>query len=158
MSDYTVLRARSSQAAALAPLFDAYRQFYELPSDVGAAERYLQERLSAGQATVFYARDAKKGSNPQDAPLGFCLLYPLWSSLALQPSLLLNDLYVRPEARARGVGAALLDAAAAHGREIEAAYLQLETARSNATAQRLYEKMGWVRDEVFLNYSLPLQP
>jgi predicted GNAT family acetyltransferase len=30
----------------------------------------------------------------------------------------------------------------------------LQTARTNATAQRLYEKLGWVRDDEFLVYTL----
>jgi ribosomal protein S18 acetylase RimI-like enzyme len=33
----------------------------------------------------------------------------------------------------------------------------LSTARTNSAAQRLYESLGWVRDEEFYEYSLTLQ-
>jgi ribosomal protein S18 acetylase RimI-like enzyme len=34
--------------------------------------------------------------------------------------------------------------------------LELSTARSNATAQALYESLGWRRDDVYLGYNLSL--
>jgi ribosomal protein S18 acetylase RimI-like enzyme len=34
--------------------------------------------------------------------------------------------------------------------------LELQTARSNDNAQRLYESLGWVRDDVYLVYTLRL--
>jgi len=36
--------------------------------------------------------------------------------------------------------------------------LQLETAKDNVTGQALYEKLGYVRDEVFYTYWLGLRP
>jgi GNAT superfamily N-acetyltransferase len=66
-----------------------------------------------------------------------------------------DDLYVRPDARGRGVGAALLDAirAAAVARGVRA--LHVETGPDNATARRLYARAGYVESgHLFL--SLPL--
>ena len=34
--------------------------------------------------------------------------------------------------------------------------MDLTTARNNATAQSLYESLGWVRDEVFYTYTRDL--
>ena len=70
--------------------------------------------------------------------------------------LILNDLFVVPEGRGRGVGTALLMAAAEYGRLVSALRLTLSTELSNATAQAVYEKMGWQRDTVFCNYQLTL--
>ena len=61
---------------------------------------------------------------------------------------------VEPSARGRGVGEALMDAARTLALSNGAAELMLQTARTNATAQRLYEKLGWVRDDEFLVYTL----
>ena len=41
--------------------------------------------------------------------------------------------------------------------EAKAFKAELATARTNFPAQRLYETMGWRRDEVFHHYALPLR-
>jgi GNAT superfamily N-acetyltransferase len=81
-------------------------------------------------------------------------LYPTFASLSLAPSWILNDLFVEPEARGHGVGQALMDTARELAVVTGAAELMLQTARTNTTAQRLYEKLGWKRDDEFLVYTL----
>jgi len=139
----------NDDVTAAAQLFDQYRQFYGQRSDQAAARMFLAMRLAAGQSVIFLAAEARRA-------VGFMQLYPLFSSIQLSPVWLLNDLYTLPAVRGRGIGAALLDAAAAFGREHGAAYLFLETAITNHTAQRLYERRGWQRDGEFSTYALPL--
>ena len=67
----------------------------------------------------------------------------------------MNDLYVEPEARGRGVGRALIEASAEVGRERGAAHLEWATAPDNRTAQRLYDSIGASRSE-WLEYELGL--
>lgn len=130
----------------LVPLFDAYRQFYHLPSDPDAARTFLSDRLARGESTIFVAEvDA--------TAVGFVQLYPTFSSLSMKPWWILNDLYVIPEARGRGVASLLLARAKELARETGADGIGLETARDNP-AQKLYEAKGWKRDEVFLHYTL----
>lgn len=69
---------------------------------------------------------------------------------------ILNDLFVTPELRNRGVGSALLRAAADYGRSQGAVRLVLSTQAGNTTAQSLYERLGWKRDTEFVAYMLPL--
>lgn len=139
---------------AAAQLFDQYRQFYKQSSDQAAARMFLAMRLAAGQSVIFLAEEG--GADEARRAVGFMQLYPLFSSIQLSPVWLLNDLYTLPAARGRGVGAALLDAAARFGREHGAGYLFLETAITNSAAQRLYESRGWQRDAEFFTYALPL--
>jgi GNAT superfamily N-acetyltransferase len=56
---------------------------------------------------------------------------------------LLDLLYVRPAARGRGVGTDLIRAAAQHVQEQGAEMLALETLESNASAKRLYDRLGF---------------
>jgi ribosomal protein S18 acetylase RimI-like enzyme len=49
-----------------------------------------------------------------------------------------------------------MQAAAAEARRRGAVSLVLSTAKSNRAAQRLYESLGWVRDEDFYEYNLRL--
>jgi ribosomal protein S18 acetylase RimI-like enzyme len=146
----TVRHAVIGDLDELVPLFDAYRQFYGQPHDLARARAFLRERFANAQSVVFLARDG------EGAAVGFTQLYPSFSSTRTARTLVLNDLYVSPEARGSGVGRNLLAAAAAYGRAIGAVELSLMTARTNHTAQRLYESAGWVRDEVFLTYELAL--
>jgi GNAT superfamily N-acetyltransferase len=133
----------------IVPLFDAYRQFYRQPADPEGARRFLRDRLEHNQSTIFLAVD-------RDRAIGFTQLYPSFSSGAMKPILVLNDLYVSPDARRQGTGAALLEAAADFGRRTGVARLSLQTELTNSTAQSLYERMGWKRDTVFCTYQLGL--
>lgn len=151
MSNLNVRWANAEDVALIAPLFDGYRQFYEKPSDLDFCTAFLTARLATGESRVAMAVDSAGSAQ------GFMQLYPLFSSLALSLDAarvwLLNDLFVSPAARGLGVGAALLDFAQDFARDSGAAYLMLETAKTNLTAQGLYEKQGWVIDNEFLVYS-----
>jgi len=135
---------------ALAALFDAYRQFYRQAPDLPGARAFLAARLAHRQSIVLLAEDG------QGAALGFAQLYPSFTSTGMEPILILNDLFVMPEARGRGVGSALLQAAAEHGRAAGAARLTLKTAVDNLPAQGAYAANGWMRDEAFYSYDLRL--
>ncbi|NQD95082.1 GNAT family N-acetyltransferase [Pseudomonas sp. CrR25] len=134
----------------LTPLFASYLQFYAVAKPVPAVRAFLADRLKRGDSTIFIGRDA------QGAALGFVQLYPCFSSLELRPAWLLSDLYVDPRARRQGLGVALMEAARAHAEATGACGLQLETAKSNLAGQALYERLGYVRDEVFYTYWLGL--
>lgn len=69
---------------------------------------------------------------------------------------ILNDLFVAPGARRRGVAAALLEEARRLAVETRANGLELATVTDNLPAQSLYEKLGWRRDDAFHRYSLSL--
>jgi ribosomal protein S18 acetylase RimI-like enzyme len=143
-----IREATSDDLPALGKLFDEYRQFYKLPSDIGKASSYLRARLSAGESVALVAADET------GRLVGFTQLYPTWCSLLAGPVYVLYDLYVAPSARQRGVGHALLEAAAERGRRDGKLRMSLSTARTNLTAQSLYEALGWVRDDEFYVYNL----
>jgi ribosomal protein S18 acetylase RimI-like enzyme len=124
--------------ALVAPLFDAYRVFYEQPSDPGRAERFLSQRLAAGESVVFWARSPRDG-----ACMGFTQLYPIFSSMRTQKNWLLNDLYVAETFRREGVAEALIRRAMDFACSDGAVMIKLETAVTNTRAQRLYEKIGF---------------
>ena len=135
---------------ALVPLFAGYLQFYQVPRSATEIHAFLLERLQRGDAQLFIARDE------QGMAQGFTQLYPLQSSLSLAPSWLLSDLFVLPSARRQGVGEALMNAARAYAEASGACGLLLETAKTNLAGQALYERLGYVRDELYLTYWLSL--
>lgn len=135
----TISRAGPADLDALALLFDAYRQFYGQPSDAAAARDWLRSRLRVGESMVLVAR---RGADM----VGFVQLYPMFSSVRLARTWILNDLYVLPTNRRGGVARALMDAAADFARADGAAGISLETTRDNAPARALYRGAGWHED------------
>lgn len=135
----------------LVPLFDAYRQFYEEPSNPRLAETFLRDRLSRQESTILLAFNATGHA------IGFCQLYPSFCSLLAAPIEVLYDLFISPEARQCGAGRALLQAAEDLAYSHGAARLDLTTAKTNLRAQALYESEAWKRDEVFLAYNKLLE-
>ena len=142
----SIRRATLQDIDRVVPMFDAYRQFYGQDSDPDGARRFLIERIERQQSVILIAGD--------DA--GFAQLYPSFSSVRMQPTMILNDLFVRPEARSRGIGAALLHAACDVARESGATRMSLSTAVDNSAAHALYIRAGWERDAQFHTYTIAI--
>lgn len=147
---FSVRRAGIEDLELVVPLFDSYRQFYRQKPDPDLARAFLSDRFRNRESIIFLALDS--GGNA----LGFTQLYPSFSSGAARRIFILNDLFVTHEARRRGVGRALLQAAANFARAEGAVRLTLSTALDNSTAQALYEMAGWQRDKTFCVYTLPI--
>ena len=147
-----VLQAEIQHLPLVVPLFDAYRQFYKQPANPEGAYDFLTQRFQEGSSVLFLALREEE----QDKPIayGFIQLYPTFSSVSMKHLWILNDLFVIPEGRRQGVGTKLLERAHAFAVETHAKGLTLKTARENATAQALYESLGWQRDTHFFSYDL----
>lgn len=131
----------------IAPLFDAYRQFYEQASDLALAKNFIRDRLQNNESAILLA------ANDVQQVVGFCQLYPTFCSVEAKPIYSLYDLFVDPAARRLGVGKILLRAAEKLAAQNGKARMDLTTAKTNTPAQAAYELLGWVRDEVFYAYS-----
>ncbi len=132
---------------AVAPLFDAYRQFYEQAPNLALAEQFIASRLANAESVILVAEDQDHSA------VGFCQLYPTFCSVDASPIYSLYDLFVTPEQRKTGTGRLLLLAAEAHARARGKSRMDLTTAKTNLPAQALYESLGWRRDQIFFAYS-----
>jgi len=139
----------------VAALFDSYRQFYEQPPALEAAVAFIRARMENGESTILLAEDTT-ATTATSGPLGFCQLYPSFCSVEMAPIFVLYDLFVTPAARGAGAGKALLLAAHDYAATQGAKRMDLTTAKTNHTAQALYESLGWARDEVYYAYNLPV--
>ena len=148
-----IRRATLSDVDLVAPQFDLYRQFYQQPPNPELARRFITERLERNESVIFLALDDE--STPPRAA-GFVQLFPLFSSTQARPMWLLNDLYVSALYRRNGVGRRLMETAKEHAMATGACVIELVTAANNRTAQVLYEKVGYKRDEEFVRYELML--
>jgi GNAT superfamily N-acetyltransferase len=136
--------------ADLLPLMAAYCEFYGAApgadSLLALSRTLLEDPDRDGLQLI--ARRRERG-----AALGFATLYWSWSTLRAGRIAVMNDLYVAPEARGTGVGAALIDACRERCRERGMSRLEWSTAPDNVRAQRLYDSVGAQRSE-WIDYGL----
>jgi ribosomal protein S18 acetylase RimI-like enzyme len=145
-----ILRATPAHLDLVAPLFDAYRQFYGCAPDPATARSFIRDRLERDESVIFVAVRDGRG-------IGFTQLYPTFTSMGAARAWILNDLYVSPDARRTGVGRRLMDAAREMAVASGAAWMELATAKDNATARALYRSCGYVKEERFDRYQLKLK-
>lgn len=145
-----IARASIDDLDTLLPLVSGYRNFYGRPTDADAERAYMSAHLTHGTSIVFLARVDGDAA-------GFVQLFPSFNTVRLRPALILEDLFVAPDARRAGIASALLDAALGYARETGAAVMFLETAYTNTAAQALYERSGWTRENEFYKYNAPLE-
>lgn len=149
----------------LAVLFNQYRVFYGQDSNVEGAKQFLLDRFNHAESVILVAKKKENEDANTDANinvsmnaniLGFTQLYPTFSSISMQRSWILNDLYVAEEHRKQGIAEQLLEQAKRFAMMTNAKGIALSTAPTNKQAQALYEKLGYVRDDEFYNYFLSL--
>ena len=151
MLTFQIRRASEVDIRLVAEMFDGYRQFYGQVANYALAEAFLRDRFANNDSALFLAVEPQTGQG-----LGFVQLYPSFSSVAARRIWILNDLFVVPKMRRKGVGRALLDAARNFAASTSAIRLVLSTAVTNHEARTLYESFGFKKDDVFLVYRLDL--
>jgi GNAT superfamily N-acetyltransferase len=134
-----IRRAKKKDIEKLSVLFDKYRIFYKQQPDMANARSFLKKRMKRKESVIFIAEERKE-------LIGFTQLFPIFSSVNIKRTWLLNDLYVDEKARGKGTATQLLNAAKEFGIETGSKWLLLQTASDNFTAQKVYEKNGWVRE------------
>ena len=132
------------------PLFAGYQRFYRAePDDVrnrSFFRRFLQPS-DDGQLL---------GAWVDGELVGFATLYWTFSSTAAAEIVLMNDLFVQPGLRGKGVGRALIEASARVARERGAHHLEWLTATDNHAAQGLYDRMG-ASQSAWFGYEIALE-
>ncbi len=102
-------------------------------------ETRLVKRYSIGEVFAHWARWDTGWVADDEGVRGFATVeYEQWNA-----RLNLWFLYIDPAWRRRGVGRALIDRVCAHGREVGANHVWLETSSVNVPAVRAYERLGF---------------
>ena len=141
--------AREDEIEELLPLIRAYCEFYETqPDDEGLRVMFQTLIADPSQGAVFIAHNGATA-------VGFASLDWKWSSLKAARIGYLEDLFVDPEARGRGIADALIEACADRCREHGLPAMAWQTAPDNHRAQRVYSRTGAAFD-TYLEYDLEL--
>ena len=135
-----IRKAVKDDLESLSELFEGYRKFYKKEADRDAARIFLEARIVNNDAEIFVAED------DQHLLVGFVQLYPLFSSTRMKKLWLLNDLFVLPGQRGKGISIALIDECKNLCRQTNSCGMMLETAKDNIIGNQLYQKTGFALD------------
>lgn len=143
------LLLRPSEAADTAIILGFVRELADY-------ERLLHE-VTADEASI---RETLFGSEPAAAvtiaelngePVGFALYHGMYSTFMARPGIYLEDLYVQPACRGKGIGTALLVHLAQHALETGQGRLDWSCLDWNESSLAFYRNLGarelkeWVR-------------
>ena len=78
-----------------------------------------------------------------DQPLGLSMFFPEYSSWRGAMGVFIQDLFLRPAARGRGIGRGLLAASMAEAADWQPQFLTLMVQRKNANARAFYAALGF---------------
>lgn len=134
-------KATEKDINQIAYLFDAYRVFYRKETDIESAKVFLRERILNSESEIFVAETEELKL------VGFVQLYPLFSSTRMKKFWLLNDLFVKPNFRGKGVSIGLIEQAKQLVIDTNAIGMSLETEKSNFIGNSLYPKTGFELNE-----------
>lgn len=135
MNNINITKALANEISGLAILFDAYRVFYGAEPSLIRSTQFIRERIEKSDSTLFIAKKNEKA-------VGFMQLYPMFSSVSMSKVLVLNDLFVEPSSRSKGIGEWLIKHALEFARLEGYTRITLSTAKDNP-AQKLYERIGF---------------
>ncbi|MDQ7050745.1 MAG: GNAT family N-acetyltransferase [Enterobacterales bacterium] len=141
-----IIKATAQELEPLSQLFNQYRIFYKMKSDPQAAKNFILKRLEQQDSLIYQAIN-------QQTILGFVQIYPSFSSVAMRPIWVINDLYVDVDARNKKVASKLLEHVSQQAKKHHIFNLQLATAIDNHSAQALYTRLGYRLNSQFKHYS-----
>src|SRR5687768_2418382 len=146
-----IREATHEDVPALLPLFRGYAEFYKCNPDESDVENVLHEVIDAPE-TEAYLLVATDG---EGKVVGFANNDWKWSSLRGKKIVLLDDLFVHPDARGGGYADALIKAVAEVARRYGAPNVLWYTAQDNVRAQAVYDRVGGVAGD-YKEYELEL--
>ncbi len=117
---------------------------YERMADEAVGTPELLHESLFGEGAMAYALIAEddEGGGDDPEPVGFALYFFNFSTFLARRGLYLEDLFVRPAYRGRGVGRALLAALAAIAERRRCARMEWVVLDWNAPAIGFYERLG----------------
>lgn len=136
-ADLAIRPATAGDCATILTFIKDLAEYEKLSGEVVADEQALR-------ATLFGARPAAEVliAELAGAPVGFALFFSSYSTFLARPGLYLEDLFVQPAARGRGVGRALMSALARIAVQRDYGRFEWSVLDWNEPALRFYASLG----------------
>ena len=143
--------ANRSDAPGLLRLITALAEFEKLPPPDAEAQARLTED-AFGARPRFESWLAFAGHEPE--PVGYAIIIETYSTFLARPTLFLEDLFVLPELRRRGIGKALLQHCIQLAHQRGCGRMEWTCLDWNTKAQCVYEDLGARRLSEWFLYRL----
>jgi len=137
MSALAIRTALAGDAPVLLSLIRGLADYERLAHEVVATEAQLAVELGAAHPVVHALVAEQDGE-----AVGFALYFFSFSTFVGRQGLYLEDLYVRPASRGRGIGRALLGELARRAAARGCGRMEWSVLDWNVDAQRFYEGLG----------------
>jgi len=145
--------AERQDVGLLLELIGELAEYERLADEAVGTEELLSEHLF-GERPVAEAVIAELGGEP----VGFAILFTTFSTFLARPGIWVEDLFVRPEHRGGGVGAALLAHVARLATERGCGRLEWAALDWNEPAHRFYRSLGARHMKEWQTYRLEGDP
>lgn len=141
-SEFKIRQATSEDVPQIFGLIQALAEYEKLSHQVTGTSEDLQEHLF-GNRVYAEAIIAEIDSKKIDSKIvGFALFFPNYSTFLTKPGIYLEDLFVLPEYRRRGMGKAMLSYLGKLALERDAGRLEWSVLDWNESAIAFYQSMG----------------
>jgi GNAT superfamily N-acetyltransferase len=153
MPAVTISRAREADAPAILEMIRGLAEYEKLSHVCCATEEQLR-------TTLFGERPAAEVllAHLDNECVGFALFFPNYSTFLAQPGIYLEDLFVKPHARGKGAGLALLRELARIGVERGCGRVEWAVLDWNEPSIQFYNKLGAIPLNDWTTYRLTIEP
>ena len=135
MSNPIIRAAEARDLPAVVGLVRALADFEKLEGPDDAAARRLADDFAAGRYSLLVADDGER-------IVGYALFFFTYSTFLARPSLYLEDLFVHPGARGRGIGERFMRALAKEAVARGCGRFEWTVLDWNVEAQKFYRRLG----------------
>jgi GNAT superfamily N-acetyltransferase len=147
--DVVIRPVESSDEEAWSALYADYHEFYKLPADPSKVSTVFNWILTSAHGMTGLVAVSSSSSSEI---LGLANFRPFARPSTATVGIYLDDLFVSPNARGKGVASQLLDAVAQEAGKQGAGLVRWITAEDNADARRVYDKLAkkthWITYEM----------
>ena len=149
MPDIGIFQATEAEVQVILGMIRGLAEYEKLSHKVSATEEQLRQTLFGAHpaAEVLLARW-------DGAWAGFALFFPNYSTFLAQPGLYLEDLFVKPQLRGKGVGLALLKRLARTAVERDCGRVEWEVLDWNEPSIGFYKSLGAVPMDEWTRFRL----
>lgn len=137
MSEVIIRSAEQKDVSQLHLLICGYLDFYKRPK---MSEQVIKDAI---KHFISHPEEGTQLVAEMNGELiGFTTLNTIWSTTQMQNIGLLNDIFVDPNQRIKGVGKQLMEATIQLAKDKGFPMMRLLTAADNVIAQQLYDRTG----------------
>ena len=143
-SDERIRPATAQDVPAIIELIKGLAEFEKLSHEVVATEALLHTQLFGKNpaAEVIMCEVKENGESAKWTTAGFALFFTSFSTFLAKPGIYLEDLYIKPEIRSRGLGKKMLTELARIAVSRGCGRLEWSVLDWNVRARAFYEGLG----------------